>query len=306
LGALRNSTAVGFNKKKKGARSYYPLFATIAQLGAFFDLHHRPGNVHDSNGAYQFMAGCLMRARQACPKAQLEARIDSAFYNEDILQLLDTCGVEFSCSVPFERLPQLKSLVEQRKRWSTIDKTWAFFEADWAPQCWSEHFRLLCLRQRRPAQLKGPVQLDLFDPRDSTYEYKVVVTNKTTTARNVLLFHNGRGSQEKIFGEAKQHVALDYLPCRRLVANQVYTIAGMLAHNLSRELQMMATSPTLPNRSKRPALWTFESLGTIRQRLLHRAASLTRPQGRLTLNLNANEMVRRAMRRYLAPFHIET
>jgi len=44
-------TAVGFNKKKKGQRSYYPLYCTWAQTGQVFDFCHRPGNVHDSNGA---------------------------------------------------------------------------------------------------------------------------------------------------------------------------------------------------------------------------------------------------------------
>jgi hypothetical protein len=44
-------TAVGFNKKKKGARSYYPLFCTIAQTGQVLDFLHRSGNVHDSHGA---------------------------------------------------------------------------------------------------------------------------------------------------------------------------------------------------------------------------------------------------------------
>ena len=29
-------TAVGFNKSKKGARSYYPLFCTVSQTGQFF------------------------------------------------------------------------------------------------------------------------------------------------------------------------------------------------------------------------------------------------------------------------------
>jgi hypothetical protein len=41
-------TAVGFNKQKKGARSYYPLYATIAQTDQVLDFLHRPGNVHDS------------------------------------------------------------------------------------------------------------------------------------------------------------------------------------------------------------------------------------------------------------------
>lgn len=56
-------TAVGFNKAKKGARSYYPLFCTVAQTSQFFDLHHRPGNVHDCNGAAEFMMRCFEKAR---------------------------------------------------------------------------------------------------------------------------------------------------------------------------------------------------------------------------------------------------
>ena len=36
-------TAVGFNKKRKGGRSYYPLFCTVAQTGQLLDFHHPPG-----------------------------------------------------------------------------------------------------------------------------------------------------------------------------------------------------------------------------------------------------------------------
>ena len=56
-------TAVGFNKKKKGARSYYPLFCTVAQTGQVLDLLHRPGNVHDSNGAEAFILQCVEMVR---------------------------------------------------------------------------------------------------------------------------------------------------------------------------------------------------------------------------------------------------
>ena len=54
-GRHAEGTAVGFNKKKKGARSYYPLFCTVAQTDQVLDVHHRPGNVHDSNGADTFI-----------------------------------------------------------------------------------------------------------------------------------------------------------------------------------------------------------------------------------------------------------
>jgi hypothetical protein len=286
-------TAVGFNKKKKGARSYYPLFATIAQSGQFYDLHHRSGNVHDSNGAPEFIARTLLGLREALPAVTLECRIDSAFYNETVFSVLEQCRAEFTCSVPFERFPALKRKLEQQLAWQEIDDQWSYFEDDWKPDCWNKRYRLLFVRQRKSAQRKGPIQLDLFEPRDFEYEYKVIATNKTCSARSVIEFHNGRGGQEKIFGEAKQNVALDYIATRRLIGNQIFTLAGMFAHNLGRELQM-ATRPaerrTMP---KRPPCWKFDSLGTLRQHLLHVAGELTRPQGELTLTMNANEALRR-------------
>ena len=93
-------TAVGFNKSKKGARSYYPLFCTVSQTGQFFDIHHRPGNVHDSNGAAQFMLNCFTQAKTQLKSTIFESRVDSAFFNQDILSILAAKHVKFSASVP--------------------------------------------------------------------------------------------------------------------------------------------------------------------------------------------------------------
>jgi hypothetical protein len=82
-------TAVGYNKKKKGARSYYNLYCTVAQTEQFFDVHFRPGNVHDSNGALEFMDDCFKYMEAAAPRELiLEARVDGAFFNDDIIWLL--------------------------------------------------------------------------------------------------------------------------------------------------------------------------------------------------------------------------
>jgi hypothetical protein len=62
---------------------------------------------------------------------------------------------------------------------------------------------------------------------------------------------------------------------------------------------MVADPPARSTRRKRPALWSFLSLGTLRQRLLHRAGSLVRPQGRLTLAINANPTVEKEMLHYI-------
>lgn len=292
-------TAVGFNKKKKGARSYYPLFCTVAQTGQFLDMHHRPGNVHDSNGAPAFMIDCIRRVRRSCPRATLESRIDSAFFNDDVIDMLQDERVEFSCSVPFERFVELKQIIEQRQRWRRMDSHWSYFEKTWKPKAWSRSYRFLFLRQRTKKQQKGPLQLDLFVPRDYEYEYKVIVTNKQVRAKTVLYFHHGRGAQEKIFGEAKQNAAVDLVATKRRVGNEIFTLAGMLAHNLSRELQMRTHPLVRPTEPKRPARWNFLELGTIRQRLLHQAGRLTRPQGELTLTIGSSQAVRKELLEYL-------
>jgi hypothetical protein len=67
------------------------------------------------------------------------------------------------------------------------------------------------------------LQLQLFEPRDFDFDYKVIVTNKTESAKSVVLFHNGRGSQEKIFGDAKNDAGLNVIPSKRLAGNQLFT-----------------------------------------------------------------------------------
>jgi hypothetical protein len=292
-------TAVGYNKTKKGARSYYPLFCTVAQTGQFFDLHHRPGNVHDSNGAAQFMLDCFTDAKAALKNTIFESRVDSAFFNQDVFSNFEKNHVKFSASVPFERFPQLKDMIEQRKRWQRIDRQWSCFETEWKPKSWNSAFRFIFTRKKTRKQHKGPMQLHLFEPRDFNYDYKVIVTNKFESAKTIVLFHNGRGSQEAIFGDAKNDVALDAIPTKRLAGNQIFTLCAMMAHNLSRELQMLAAPSASKALVKRPAAWAFEKLDTFRHRIIQRAGRFTRPQGELTLTMSANQAVREDLLHFL-------
>ena len=292
-------TAVGFNKAKKGARSYYPLFCTVAQTGQFFDVYHRPGNVHDSNGADQFMMDCFKQAKNELKDTIFESRIDSAFFSDKILSIFDGNKIKFTASVPFARFAQLKDMIEHRKRWRTIDGEWSYFEANWKPKSWDTPYRFIFTRKKTRKQHKGPLQLDLFEPRDFNFDYKVIVTNKTESAKTTVLFHNGRGSQEAIFGDAKGDCGLNVIPTRRLGGNQVFTLCSMLAHNLSREIQMLSSPAGVRTRPKRPAAWDFKTLDTLRHRIIQRAGRLTRPQGELTLTMSANQAVRKDLLHFL-------
>lgn len=291
--------AVGYNVHKKGQRSYYPLLCTVAQSAQVLDALHRPGNVHDSHGAIPFMRECFTAVRGRLPSTILESRVDSAFFSDEIATALNDQGVQFTMSLPFERFAELKQLIEARQRWRRLDQEWDYFELDWAPKSWSVVDRVLILRHRVRTQRKEPLQLELFTPYQQGYEFKAVLTNKSAGAKQVLLFHNGRGSQERQFGELKTQCQMDYVPTRRLAGNQLYFLSAIMAHNLYRELQMSAQEAARSTTAKRAALWIFEEAATVRQRLIQLAGRLTRPQGRLRLTLSGSEFTRKEYLTYL-------
>jgi len=292
-------TAVGFNRKRKGERSYYPLLCTVAQTSQIFDALPRSGNVHDSNGSLEFIRACVVAAQHALPGVVIENRFDSAFFSENTVLLMNELKTEFSISVPFERLTELKDHIESRERWCRIDDTWSCFEIAWKPKKWSNPARFLFLRQKSNRRPEGPVQLDMFEPKNIEYSYKVIATNKTESTREVMLFHHGRGSQEGIIGEAKSQAMMDYIPTRSWAGNLIYMQASILAHNLTRELQMQTKDRVRETGLTRPALWLFEKLDTVRNRLVRRAGRLHTPNGKLTLTMSVNEAVQRDYERIM-------
>ena len=115
------------------------------------------------------------------------------------------CVIYDTVSVPFERFTPLKGQIEQRCRWYALDTACDYFESHWKPKSWGRRHRFIFVRQRAKIQHKGPLQLDLFVPHEYGYTFKVVLTNKGLSAASAVALHNGRGSQEGIFGELKSH-----------------------------------------------------------------------------------------------------
>lgn len=299
-GRYAEGAAVGFNRKKKGQRSYYPLFCTVAQTGQVLDVLHRSGNVHDSNGAETFILACIRQMRDALPQVQIEIRMDSAFFSDEIVSALDEAGVEYTISVPFERLAELKARTEQGgDRWLRVNNDTDAFDEFWKPKSWKRFHRFLFVRQANRIQSKEPIQLGLFVPYEFGYDFKVILTNKALPFRRLIDYHNGRGSQEGLFAELKTDNQLDYIPCNTWLGNRTYLLAVIMAHNLSRELQMRSRPQQRTTLAKRPALWAFEKLGTLRRTLIQQAGRLIRPQGRLTLSMASNEATAKQMLRVL-------
>jgi len=90
----------GYNPHRRYAPSYYPLLCHIAQTGHFLEVKNRPGNVHDSKRALEVIRRCVDPLRAALTGVTLEARLDAAFFQKEILGWLDRHGIEFAVKVP--------------------------------------------------------------------------------------------------------------------------------------------------------------------------------------------------------------
>ena len=76
-------------------------------------------------------------------------------------------------------------------------------------------------------------------------------------------------------------------------------MAGIMAHNLNRELQMATGEKERGTTEKRAPRWKFTELKTIRHLYVQRAGRITNPQGRLTLTLSGNEAVKEGLLEFL-------
>ena len=113
--------ARGFNPHHPKDPSYYPLLAHLAQTGQILRLKNRPGNVHDSKGAERFVRELIgeIRARLGCALT-LEFRMDAAFFQQNLLKLLNRLGCFYAVKVPLCRWTGVKALIAAQSRWMAV------------------------------------------------------------------------------------------------------------------------------------------------------------------------------------------
>ena len=283
----------GYNRQRRGARSYYPITAYEAQEGLIVRLLNRPGNVNDGGAAGSFVDDLIRQVRDAVGRRRLlEFRMDGAFFQPEILRILDDAGVEYALRSPFHPWLNLRWVAAEANAegsWKRVDdRTWAH---EVRLEVWDRDRRVVLYRRHVERETRRNFQLDLFDPDDGHYEYSAILTNKRLKPRNLWHFYNGRGSHEKVYGELKGGFAFDCVPSLSEPANAGWQTLCVLAFNLSRGFQAQALAPNRNSNRKRRTIRRFESIHTLRFKLLDRAALLLRPAGKTTLHLGASPAI---------------
>ena len=263
-GRHAEGTAVGFNRKRKGARSYYPLFCTIVQTDQVLDVHHRPGNPRLQRGRHLHQS--LYEPNTVMPSPREDR-------NPHRQRLLRTKPSSNYCILRRPNSPSryLSSAFPFSRIWLRAEKNGAGRGELITSKHVGSRSGIPAIASSSSENGSGTNTSNRSNspvPTRRGYEFKVIVTNKRTNPCNIVAFHEGRGSQEGILAELKTHCQMDYIPVRTRVGNQLYMFAGILAHNLTRELQIQIDRRARGTTPKRAALWCFREMETLRRTLI--------------------------------------
>jgi DDE family transposase len=284
----------GFNPHHRKNPSYYPILAHLAQTGHILRVKNRPGNVHDSKGAEAFLRELIddVRARLGST-LPLEFRMDGAFFQSEIIDLLERRKARYAIKVPFMKWLGLVPIIRERQRWHRLGDGMGWFEVSLYVKAWEKTLRVVVYRKPVHHQTKKNYQLDLFDPEDGYFEYSAVTTNLDLGAVALWDFMAGRGAQEKTFAELKGQWALDVVPTRHYAANSAWQQISVLGHNLLRNFQLQTLATAKPRSRKRTCGYLLHSLKTIRFKLIHQPARIVRPQGYSVLRFSVTPAVQK-------------
>jgi hypothetical protein len=282
----------GFNPHRRKDPSYYPILAHLAQTGHILRVKNRPGNVHDSKGAVVFLRELIDDVRMGLGRAlPLEFRMDGAFFQREIIELLGRRGAGYAIKVPFFKWLGLLPVIRERQPWHPLKEGMGFFELPLYIAAWQKTLRVVVYRKPVHHETKKNYQLDLFDPDDGYFEYSAVSTNLTLNAGALWDFMSGRGAQEKTFAELKGEWALDAVPTHHYGANSAWQQICVLGHNLLRSFQLQTLATPKPRSRKRTSLFFLQSLKTLRFKLIHQPARLVKPQGYQVLRFSVTPHV---------------
>lgn len=288
----------GFNPHHRKDKSYYPLLAHVAQTGQILRVRNRPGNVHDSKGATDFLREVLRELRASLGRGVvLEVRMDGAFFQGGIIRLLERFGCLYAIKVPFWKGLGLKQVVAGCQAWTPMDASLSFFETSLFVKSWQKKLRVVIYRKRVRHETAKNFQLDLFSADDGHFEYSAVTTNSTLAGAALWHFMAGRGAQEKMIAELKGEFAFDVVPTRDYRANSAWQQLCVLAHNLMKAFQLDTVATPKPKSRKRTASFLLQNVRSIRFLLIARAGRLCRPDGRHVLRLSSNPAVQQLYER---------
>jgi hypothetical protein len=261
-GPAKQGASFGYTHK----RGYHPILATRADTGEVLHIRARKGSANTARGALRFVEELIPRVKRAGAEGPKLLRADSGFWNNTIMQRLQTAGWDYSIGV--RQHPSIRKAIAQidDNNWQPLADYPDDGEAQIAETTLGDGRRLIVRRTR----LLG-AQAELWPD----WRHFAFLTNRSEPLDIVEAEHRQHAVVELAIRDLKDQ-ALAHFPSGKFMANAAWTVIAALAHNLLRQTHLLA----LPGQ-------TIRTARTLRRRLLTIPARLTRTARRTTLRMPA-------------------
>jgi len=261
----QEGTAVGYNPRYRGKRSYDPLLCVEANSAFLWDAELRRGDAGTWAGSVELLAGCFLSMPSDI--RELRVRADAGFGYHPVLEMLEARPAQYA--VVARMTASLKRALGGL-RYERLNPRWEIAEFEHRASDWLQSRR--CIVARRLIEETDP-EPTLFTLE--RYLYRAWFTSLPLTPAGVWHFYDGRAAMETRIRELREDFALRKIPTRAFAANALYLEVVRLAYNLVTAFQ----------RTCLPQEWQSLTLSKLRHQLFWLPGELTRPQNRPTLRL---------------------
>jgi len=248
----------------------------------------RPGNAGAALGLVAILERLLEKICAAFPKARIRVRLDGGFAIPEVLDYLDTAGVEYV--VGLANWPALKKRAKKAQRlamreYKRTGRTHPVFGET-----------MFKTKKTWPHQRRVIYKAEVVDypGREPRQNLRFVVTNFKMTPKRVYREYCKRGDPENRIKELKRGLELGRTSCSSFLANQLRVQITAAAYALMQELARQARHTALRDaqvtrlrdRLLRLPVWVEES---VRRVVLHLPTSFLgqRDWQRIALQLGA-------------------
>jgi hypothetical protein len=261
----QEGTAVGYNPRYRGKRSYSPLICLEANSAFLWDAELRAGNAPTWSGGDELLASCFSDLPEGT--REVRVRADAGFGYAPVLNILEQQNTQYAVVARLtptcqRRLPGL--------HYEPVNRRWELGEMEYQALGWPQPRRLVVAR--RPLEDNDPHPSLLLLER---YLYRGWLTNLSLTPAGVWHYYDGRAVMEPRIAELREDFALRKIPTASFAANALFLEIIRLAYNLVVAFQTTCL----------PEAWNDHTLHTLRYKLFWLPGELTRPQNRPVLRL---------------------
>jgi len=258
-------TKVGYNPKRKGARSYMAMLCFESNR-EFWLGSLQSGSISQVKIAPHILKDCLTKLPY--PIYRIRIRGDAVFHSREFIEdFLEEENLGYTIETQIQRGYMTSEIT--KASYTHYKGNWEVAEFTYKHRDWKRPHRFVIQRRPLPEDPDEKLQLKLFEMKN--YGYRVVITNLKLKPRHIWNFHcqRAQGAEQNI-KELKMNYPLAKIPTKSYTANIAYFQILLFAFNIINWFKWLCLSDE----------YHYKTLQTIREQLLYVPAILVRTGNR--------------------------